>query len=164
MRLKRSPLATLRLSFTGLGVALLLAVFGLLSSALARLSEQRSLRQQMVAERVFDEAEREISGLLQHEAERDGSAYDAEDSDPQRWSSFVVGYYRRDPELHLIAEDRIGAARSMRVRTAIAARGPRSTRRPMRRSRRAHRPRSIARATWPRNRAVPTCCASSTAA
>jgi signal transduction histidine kinase len=119
VRLKRSPLSTLRLSFCGLGAALLVAVAVLLSSALARLEDQRRLRQQMVAERVFDEAEREISSLLQHEAERDGSAYDAEDTDPERWSPFVVGYYRRDPELHLIAEDRIGAARSMRVRTAI---------------------------------------------
>jgi signal transduction histidine kinase len=120
VQLTRSPLAKLRLSFCGLGAALSLAVAGLLSSALARLEEQRSLRQQMVAERVFDETEREISSLLQHEAERDGSAYDAVDTDPERWSPFVVGYYRREPELHLIAETRIGTDRASRVRVAIA--------------------------------------------
>jgi signal transduction histidine kinase len=119
VRLKRSPLSTLRWSFGGLGVALLIAIGVLLSSALARLGEQRSMRRQMVAERVFDEAEREISSLLQHEAERDGAAYDAEDTDPARWSAFVVGYYKRDPALQVIAEPRVGAARAQRVRQAI---------------------------------------------
>ncbi|HEX2677288.1 MAG TPA: histidine kinase dimerization/phospho-acceptor domain-containing protein, partial [Polyangiales bacterium] len=120
MLLKGSPLSTLRVAFVALGVALLATVLGLLHSALARLDEQRMLRHRMVAERVFDESEREISSLLQHEAERASAAYDAEDTDPERWSQFVVGYYRRDPELHVLAESRIGNARATRVREAIA--------------------------------------------
>lgn len=119
MRLRGSELAHLRWSFIALGVLLLLAVGGLMSSALARLEEQRALRHRMVAERVFDEAEREIGSLLQHEAQRPSAAYDARNTDPTRWSSFVVGYYRRAGRVQLLAESQLGADRAARVRSAV---------------------------------------------
>ena len=59
-----STLARLRLAFIALGSALLLSVAGLLQSAISRLEQQRYLRHRMIAERVFDEAEREIGNLL----------------------------------------------------------------------------------------------------
>jgi len=114
-----TPLLKLRLAFTALGAALLLTLFGLLQSAVSRLEEQRLFRHRVVAERVFDEAERELSSLLQHEAERPAAAYDAVDTDPARWGRFVVGYYRRDPALVIVAAHRLGAARAGRVRDAV---------------------------------------------
>jgi signal transduction histidine kinase len=114
-----STLARLRLAFIALGSALLLSVAGLLQSAMSSLEQQRFLRHRMIAERVFDEAEREIGNLLQHEAERPSAAYDTVDTDPMRWGRFIVGYYRRDPELRLIAEADLDPARTARVRAAV---------------------------------------------
>jgi len=119
VRLSGSSLSHLRWSFIALGVVLLSAIAGLMSSALSRLEEQRLLRHRMVAERVFDEAEREIGSLLQHEAKRPSAAYDALNTDPERWSSFVVGYYRRDTAVHLLAEPRLSGQRAQRVRGAV---------------------------------------------
>jgi signal transduction histidine kinase len=120
MALKEPTLFKLRLGFIALGAALLLAVLGLLHSAVSRLEQQRRLRHQMVAERVFDEAEREISSLLQHEAERPSTAYDASETDPDRWSRFIVGYYHRDPDLQVVAASKLSPARLARIRTAVA--------------------------------------------
>jgi len=119
-----SPLLKLRLAFTGLGAALLLAVFGLLDSALSRLEEQRLFRHRMVAERVFDEAERELSSLLQHEAERPDAAYDAVETDPGRWGRFVIGYYRREPAVQVVAEGRLDQTRANQIRSAVSAAQP----------------------------------------
>lgn len=116
----KTALTKLRWAFGGLAAVLLLTVFGLLQSAIARLEEQRLFRHQVVAERVFDEAERELSSLLQHEATRPPAAYDATDTDPTRWGRFVVGYYRRDPNLQIVAEPRLSRGRATRVRTAVA--------------------------------------------
>lgn len=119
-----SPLARLRLAFVGLGVALVVAIALLLHSALSRLDDQRRMRHQVVADRVFDEAEREIGSLLQHEARRPSAAYEPRDTDPTRWSPFVVGYYRRDPELSVVAESKFGRERLARVQDAVrTARG-----------------------------------------
>lgn len=125
MRVAGAPLAKLRWGFIALGVALLLTVSGLMRSAISRLDEQRQLRHQMVAERVFDEAEREIGSLLRHEAQRPSSAYDASDTDPRRWSPFIVGYYRRDASVHVLAEQRLDGKRAQRLRDAVRRLGPR---------------------------------------
>lgn len=114
-----SALARLRLAFVGLGVALVVAIVLLLHSALSRLDDQRFMHHQVVAERVFDEAEREIGSLLQHEARRPSAAYEPRDTDPERWSPFVVGYYRRDPELGVVAETKLGRERLARVQAAV---------------------------------------------
>ncbi len=114
-----TPRSRLLPAFAALGVSLYLLVFGLLHSALARLDEHRMLRHRMVAERVFDEVEREIGSVLQHEAERPSQAYDAVGTDPARWSPFVVGYYRRAPELTLVAEASLGPERATRLRDAL---------------------------------------------
>lgn len=115
-----STLGKLRLGFIALGAALLLTVLGLLHSSISRLEQQRLLRHRMVAERVFDETEREISSLLQHEAERPSAAYETTDTDPHRWSRFIVGYYRRDGGLHVVAESMLEPERLARLRGALA--------------------------------------------
>jgi signal transduction histidine kinase len=119
MSVREPALFKLKLGFIALGAALLFTVLGLLHSSVSRLEQQRALRHHMVAERVFDEAEREISSLLQHEAERPSAAYDATDTDPQRWSRFIVGYYLRDPELRVLAHDKLEPARLERLRNAV---------------------------------------------
>jgi signal transduction histidine kinase len=113
------PLPRLRVAFVAVAVAVLAAVGVLLQSALARLDDQRRLRHRMVAERVFDEVERELSSLLEHESKRPSAAYDAQDTDVDRWSSFVVGYYRLEPELRVVAEVQLGQERAGRVRAAV---------------------------------------------
>ena len=120
MSLNESVLTKLRWAFVALGAGLLLAIGLLLNLALSRLDDQRALRHRMVAERVFDEVEREISSLLQHEAERPSAAYEPLDTDPARWSTFVLGYYRRDPQMQVIAEAKLAPERRARVRGAVA--------------------------------------------
>lgn len=115
-----SPYGRLRLSMAVLALMLVSIVLGLLHSALVGLEEQRALRHRMVAERVFDEVEREIGSVLQHEAQRPSQAYDAEDTDPARWSAFVLGYYRRDPELVVLAEERLAPSRVARLRALLS--------------------------------------------
>ena len=119
MRVAGSPIVNLRLAFVALGIGLWLAIGLLLQSAISRLDAQRKLRHSMVAERVFDEAERELGNLLEHEVQRPASAYDATDTDPKRWSPFVVAYYRRDPALTLLAEAGLDAKRRARARAAV---------------------------------------------
>jgi signal transduction histidine kinase len=109
----------LGLAFGALGLVVLVAVAGLMASALSRLERQRILRNQMVAERVFDEIEREISSFLQHEAARPPEAYDVQDTDPTRWSRFIVGYYRRDSQLVVIAADKLGMQRVAELQSAV---------------------------------------------
>jgi signal transduction histidine kinase len=113
-------LLRLRLAFVGLGATLIASVLLLSHSALSRLEQQRSLRQRTVAERVFDEVEREIGTVLQHEAERPSAAYYPKTTDPSRWARFVIGYYRRDPELSLVAEESLGTERAALLRALIA--------------------------------------------
>jgi signal transduction histidine kinase len=117
--MRLTGLARVSLAFAALGLVLVSCVVALLAGAIARLEEQRALRHRMVAERVFDEVEREIGSVLQHEATRPSEAYDSVATEPARWSRFVVGYYRRDPELILLAEPALGAERAARLREAL---------------------------------------------
>jgi signal transduction histidine kinase len=117
----------LGLAFAAVGVTLLLAVAALVHSAVQRLERQRDLRHRMVAERIFDEVERELSSLLQHESERPSGAYDAASTQVGTWSEFIVGYYRREPALVVLAEAQLPAERVARVAAAVARvdlRGP----------------------------------------
>jgi len=112
------------LPFAALAAVLVSIVLALLHSALARLNEQRALRHRMVAERIFDELEREIGSVLQHEAERPSQAYDAIATDPARWAPFIMGYYRRDPELTVLAETRLSPERAARLRELVGRAEP----------------------------------------
>lgn len=115
-----SGLARLRLGFVMLGALLLLPLFLLLREAEARFEFQRRLRHEIVAERVFDEMERELTALLEHERARPSSAYDNPKTQVDRWSPFVVGYFRYDRQrLHLPAASQLSAERKARVVAAV---------------------------------------------
>jgi hypothetical protein len=89
-------LTRMRLAFVALGVALLLPLALLVRSASARLEEQRKLKHEVVAERIFDEMERELVALLERERARSSEAYAATNTRPETWAPFVVGYFVHD--------------------------------------------------------------------
>src|SRR5512138_153681 len=87
-----SRLSLLRLTFVGLG-ALLLAPLGVLKHAVdMRIARQTKLRHEVVAERIFDEFERELTRVIERESARPSSAYDSP-TDPSSWAPFIVGYF-----------------------------------------------------------------------
>ena len=109
----------MRLAFVGLGVALLLPLLLLVRSAAERLEEQRKLKHQVVAERIFDEMERELATLLEHERARPSDAYAAAQTRVQNWDPFVVGYFTHDhggPQV--TARVQLTAERAQRVADA----------------------------------------------
>ncbi|MET0385850.1 MAG: hypothetical protein ABW321_07820 [Polyangiales bacterium] len=115
-----SPLTRLRLAFVVLAAALLVPLALLLRSVESRLEAQRRLRHEIVAERVFDEMERELTQLLLREGERPSAAYDATETRVASWAPFVVGYFTRDDDqLRVIAAEQLTAARVARVARAV---------------------------------------------
>jgi hypothetical protein len=89
-------LTRLRLAFVALGVVLLLPLALLVRSAAERLEEQRKLKHEVVAERIFDEMERELVALLERERARSSDAYAATNTRPETWAPFMVGYFVHD--------------------------------------------------------------------
>lgn len=87
-----SRIGLLRLTFVALGVLLLLPLYVLKGAIDSRIATQARLRHEVVAERIFDEFERELTRVIEREAARPSSAYDAP-TDPAAWAPFVVGYY-----------------------------------------------------------------------
>jgi hypothetical protein len=88
-----SALNRLRLAFCGIG-ALLLVPLGLLAHSVnERLEAQRRLRHEVVAERIFDELERELTAVLSQEFARPSSAYDAASIDSSGPVPYVLGYF-----------------------------------------------------------------------
>lgn len=128
-----TSMARIGAAFAALALALLAAVALLLHSALGRLETQRALRHRMVAERIFDEAERELNALLQHEAKRPSAAYDAVRTRVSRWAPFVVGYVKLDPDLLIVAQEQLTPRRVHTVRQAVAKAAPDADRRSGRR-------------------------------
>jgi hypothetical protein len=114
------PLARLRLAFVLLAVLLLLPLALLLNAANERLEAQRLLRHQVVAERVFDELERELTLLLESESQRPSSAY-AQDTSVGAWAPFIVGYFIVDSAgTRYAAEDQLQAVRRARLDAALS--------------------------------------------
>ncbi len=114
-------LKRLRAAFVALGVVLLGALHLLVSSALARLDRQRALRHEVVAERIFDELERELTAHLIVESERPSEAYDAVSTRPSAWAPFVVGYFTVSDGHHVVAREQLGPARVQRLEQALAS-------------------------------------------
>ena len=115
-------LTRLRAAFIALGVLLLLPLGLLVRSAAARLEEQRRLKHEVVAERIFDELERELAALLARERARSSDAYAATNTRPSSWAPFVVGYFVHDASgTKVTAQDMLSAERGELV--ASAARG-----------------------------------------
>jgi hypothetical protein len=115
-------LTQLRVAFVALCVALLLPLLLLVRAASARLEEQRRLKHEVVAERIFDEMERELAALLERERARPSGAYAATNTRPQSWAPFVVGYFVHDATAaQITAEGQLGAQRAQSVALAAAS-------------------------------------------
>jgi hypothetical protein len=115
------PLTRLRLAFVGLGVVLLAPLGFLLRAVDERVEAQRRLRHEVVAERIFDELERELTALLAAESARPSTAYD-EPTRVEAWAPFVVGYFKASPQgVTLLAADQLEEPRAARLREALGA-------------------------------------------
>lgn len=119
----RRALIRLRIAFLLLGAALLLPLGWLLRSVDARLEAQRRLRHELVAERIFDEMERELTGLLQRENARPSAAYEDAETRVENWAPFVVGYFRRDAHsAQIVAKSQLARERLVRLEAALSIR------------------------------------------
>lgn len=117
----KRALVRLRVGFFVLGFVLLFPLFLLVREAEERFEEQRRLRHEIVAERIFDEMERELSALLEQERQRPSSAYDAANTDVHTWAPFVLGYFKSDrSNLQLVAANQLAPERNQRVQGALA--------------------------------------------
>ncbi len=115
------PLTRLRLAFVALGVALLAPLAFLLDAVDDRIQTQRRLRHEVVAERIFDELERELTALLDGESARPSAAYD-EATRIEAWAPFVVGYFKSGPQgVELLARDQLDNERTARLTDALGA-------------------------------------------
>jgi hypothetical protein len=113
------PLTRLRLWFVALGVLLLTPLGFLLDAVDERVEAQRRLRHEVVAERIFDELERELTALIDAESARPSAAYD-EPTRVEAWAPYVVGYFKLGADgVELLARDQIGPARSARLTAAL---------------------------------------------
>jgi hypothetical protein len=107
----------LRAGFMALAIVLLGGLLILSMAMKKRLEEARLQREEMVASRVFDELEREVSAFLDGESARQhyGSL---QETDPKSWAPFVVGYFKvtqADPQVVGADEEA-----TRRVRWALA--------------------------------------------
>jgi hypothetical protein len=116
----RLSIARVRLAFGSLLFMLLAGVLMLLHSALDRLEQERRLRHEVVAERVFDELERELNAHLERESARPSSAYDAPTSQVDAWAPYVVGYFTVAQDYRVLSGDQLTLARKARIHAALA--------------------------------------------
>lgn len=109
-----------RIAFAACTALLLVGTWALLDSALERLERERQLRHDVVAERMFDELERELSAHLERESARPSVAYEAS-SDVATWAPFVLGYFTVDDGYHLVSRDQLSAERAQRLESTLAS-------------------------------------------
>lgn len=113
-------LTRLRIAFLLLGAALLLPLGLLLRSVDTRLEAQRRLRHELVAERIFDEMESELSALLAREEARPSDAYVDADTRVENWAPFVVGYFTRDQHgARIVAKPQLAPDRLHRLEATL---------------------------------------------
>jgi hypothetical protein len=100
--MRLSALNRLRFAFFGIGALLLGPLTLLAHSVNQRLEAQRRLRHEVVAERIFDELERELTTVLSQELARPSLAYDAASMEAPGGAAYVLGYFTTaggDPRL-----------------------------------------------------------------
>lgn len=113
-------LTRLRIAFLLLGAALLLPLALLLRSVDSRLEAQRRLRHELVAERIFDEMEGELTALLSREEARPSDAYVGAGTHVENWAPFVVGYFTRDARgAQIVAKPQLAPERSRRLEATL---------------------------------------------
>lgn len=115
----------LRLRFLLLALVLLVPVGLLIQRTLASVRFERAVRHEAVAERIFDEMERALSGLLAREEERPFGHYrflsgpDGDERSPLSTLSdepFIVGGFQVDPDGALYTPLRPRAGETARLR------------------------------------------------
>ena len=117
-------LVKLRVSFLVLGAVLLGALLVLSLLVQSRLEEASRDREGMVASRVFDELEREVSTFLDEENERP-TYRNLANTDPQAWAPFVVGYFKQNRfQIDHVAADGETSENHRRMLWAISEAGP----------------------------------------
>jgi hypothetical protein len=113
-------LTRLRIAFLLLGAALLLPLALLLRSVDSRLEAQRRLRHELVAERIFDEMEGELTALLSREEARPSDAYVGAGARVENWAPFVVGYFTRDARgAQIVAKPQLAPERLHRLEATL---------------------------------------------
>jgi hypothetical protein len=118
----------LRIAFVLLAATLLLPLALLLRSVDSRLEAQRRLRHELVAERIFDEMEGELTALLAREDARPSNAYVGSSTRVENWAPFVVGYFTRDERgVQVVAKPQLAPERLQRLETVLEATGALTT-------------------------------------
>jgi hypothetical protein len=102
--LQQWSLGQLRWAFLCLGLVLVGSVLGLTYAMHKRLVAAERDREEMVALRVFDELEREISAFLETENQRE-PYQSLEQTNPELWAPFVVGYFKLGSKEEYVAAD-----------------------------------------------------------
>ncbi len=87
----------LRIVFIVLAALLWLPLLGLVIHALRTLEQEEAGRYKAVAERIFDEMERELTEALKREDERPSQDYALETGRPLSDLPFVLGHFERHP-------------------------------------------------------------------
>ncbi len=113
-------LSTVRRVFWAIGIVVggaLLVLSYVMDTKIENASRER---EEMVAERVFDELEREISAFLDGENSR--PRYTQLDrTNPELWAPFVVGYFRiEDGAPRIVAADGVTSENRRRMAWAVA--------------------------------------------
>lgn len=117
----RKPLVRLRIAFVAIGLVLLTALGLFARSAMSRIAHQRKLRHDVVAERIFDELERELTVYLSSESARPSAAYDVTRSDPSQWAPFVVGYFTVDQGYRVVGRAQLESTRVARIERSLSS-------------------------------------------
>ena len=87
----------LRLVFVVLATLLWLPLLGLVAYALRTVEQEEAGRYKAVAERIFDEMERELTEALKREDERPTQDYDLSGDQALSDLPFVLGHFERSP-------------------------------------------------------------------
>ncbi len=87
----------LRLVFVVLAALLWLPLLGLVVYALRTVEQEEAGRYKAVAERIFDEMERELTEALKREDERPSQDYELSGEQPLSDLPFMLGYFERSP-------------------------------------------------------------------
>ncbi|MFZ5892569.1 MAG: hypothetical protein ACOY0T_16040 [Myxococcota bacterium] len=113
----------LRIAFITLGLLLLAPLGWLMHSVNIRLETQRRLRHQVVAERIFDELERELTRVLEQQSAISSGNFDSEMSSSS-WEPYVVGYFKSDgARTHLLDAEKLDPTRRKRLAWALEQEG-----------------------------------------
>ena len=118
--MQSNALTRLRWAFLGLALILTVPLLWLVHSVNQKVEAQRRLRHQVVAERIFDELERELTRVLGQESLRPSAHFDQQ-GPPERWAPYVLSYFtQQHGEALLLKEKRLEPERRARVLATLS--------------------------------------------